>query len=82
MKIEIYKEKKDIEKTLVLKLVQIRDSIMLAIVDENGDVKGPGNILSINSEDGTLTRHSYVDSNSGLKLDSEGRIKEKNLVVK
>ena len=63
--------------TIKLKLFDNKDSITLCSVDDYGEIKNSGSILSIDKY-GYLTLHNYVDNTLGLKLNKNNQIIERD----
>lgn len=75
VKYKVFDEnKKEIEKTVYLKLKEKEDGIItLVATNENGEIKPAGNILDI--VDGKIERRSSIDKALGFDLDFNGRVK-------
>ena len=74
MKLEIYKEKGDTQKTIRLALRYDEDNdIAIVAVDENGEELPNGTIAAV-CHDGTLFLPMNVDPDLDLDLDDDGCI--------
>lgn len=76
MRFEIYDEPKNSETVCRLKLIRTPyndGSVTLVAVDENGVALESGSIITLNSRDGKVLRHTYCAAPI-VKTDSEGRV--------
>lgn len=61
-------------KTIYVTLIKRENFIVLIVCDKNGKINHFGHILRIKEDRGKLYRFIRIDENTGLPLDSEGRI--------
>ena len=74
MKLAIYTDTPDVEKTLILKLEHSMYGISLVVVDEEGAPVPAGTILDISGAGRVLFRDN-VHPDLGFDLNDEGRVK-------
>ena len=72
MKLEVYNQKIEPEKTLYFKLRKQDNNVVLTVVDKNGDRRVSGDILSINEKGVCL--YSHINKDFGLPLGKDGKI--------
>lgn len=88
MKLEVYKERKEEEKTCYLELIKYAQFIEefgdcvsegsigdILLIARNGKGRIAASIVAFKS-DGTFIRCTYIDKALGFKVDDQGRIKE------
>lgn len=73
--LKIYKEKKEVEKDVYLKLEDSGGNIALVICNSNGERYVSGRMAFINKSNGRVSLCADVNSTFGLDLDESGRIK-------
>ena len=71
---KVYKPKVETEQEVYFKLVERGKSVILQIVDKDGNFCVNGHVLEI-TEQGELWIYSGVKEKFGFKLDKEGKIK-------
>ena len=76
MKLEIYKPKKEEKKEQIVRLALEKqgDTVVVAVVDEDGEYNGAGNLIGFRP-DGTIERYMYVGKQFGFQLDDRERVK-------
>lgn len=73
MNIKVF-DKKEIEETVFLKLINVPEGVEVVIVDQRGEEILDGYLLLITSEG--ITRYGFISNDYGFQLTEDGVLKD------